>query len=218
MRIDFQAQFAPPPGAADVLLVRHGSCNAPEPDGLIGGRSDPPLNEAGRTQALALADRLGDRELAALFITPLRRTGETAAPLAERAGLDPVVVPELNEVFLGEWEGHEIHRRGSAADPDFLAMLDAGRWDVIPGAEPGDVFTTRVRAGLEQVADAGRDGAQVVAVIHGAVLAEALRQMTGANPFAFLGCANGGVSRVVRMPDGRWVLVSYNDTTHLDGR
>jgi len=218
VRIDFQAQFAPPPGAADVLLVRHGSCDPPAPGGLIDGRSDPGLNAAGRAQAEAVADRLGREPIAALFATPLRRTRETAAPLAERAGIAAVVVPQLNEVFLGDWEGHEIHRRGATGDPEFAAMIEAGRWDVVPGAEPAGEFAARVRSGLDAVGDAAGDELPAVAVTHSAVLAQLLSQITGARPFAFLGCANGGITRVVRMPDRGWTLVSYNDTSHLGGR
>jgi 2,3-bisphosphoglycerate-dependent phosphoglycerate mutase len=215
VRVDFQSQFAAPPGAGEVLLVRHGSCDAPAPDGLIGGRSDPPLNEAGRAQAAAVADRLAGTPMAALLVTPLRRTAETAAELVARNGHEARVVPELNEVFLGEWEGHEIHRRGSIADPEFVKVMAGGYWDVIPGAESRDSFSTRVRAGLEIAADAARDGEPAVAVTHSGVIAEFLRQITGADPFAFLTCSNGSISRVVRMPDGRWVLVSFNDTSHL---
>ena len=38
-------------------------------------------------------------------MTTLRRTHETAAPLAARLGLTPIVEPDLREVHLGEWEG-----------------------------------------------------------------------------------------------------------------
>jgi probable phosphoglycerate mutase len=215
VKIDFQAQFAAPAGAAEVLLVRHGSVNPPEPGGLIGGRSDPPLNAVGRVQADAVADRLAGEPISALLVTPLRRSAETAAALAARNGHERRVVAELNEVYLGQWEGHEIHRRGGIGDPEFLAVVAGGRWDAIPGAEPAHAFAARVRAGLEIAADAARDGQPAVAVTHSAVIAEFLRQITGSNPFAFLTCSNGSISRVVRMDDGRWVLVSFNDTSHL---
>jgi probable phosphoglycerate mutase len=216
VKVNFQSQFAPPPGAGDVLLVRHGSVDPPAPDGLIDGRSDPGLNEIGRVQAEALAERFAGTPIAALLATPLRRAAETAAVLASRNGHEARVLPEFNEVYLGEWEGHEIHRRGAIADPEFLEVMAGGRWDAIPGAEPYDEFAARVRAGLELAADMARDGEPVIAVTHGAVIGESLRLVTGSEPFAFMpALGNASVSRVVRMPDGRWVLVSYNDTSHL---
>src|SRR5215212_4475498 len=101
-----QRQFALPPGATEVILVRHGA-SAPavpgEPFPLLDGRADPPLAPEGERQALAVAERLAGEGLAALYVTPLRRTSETAAPLVERTGLRPEVVADLREVSLGEW-------------------------------------------------------------------------------------------------------------------
>ena len=215
MKVDFQRPFTAPDGAHEVLLVRHGAVDAPAPDGLSGGRSDPPLNDRGREQAAALGERLAGEPVCALFTTPLRRTAETAAPILERHALDPVVLPQLGEVFLGEWEGHGIHDRGARADPEFVHMISQQRWDLIPGAEPADAFAARVRDGIAAVADAAMTGAIAVAVTHSAVIAEICRQATGSEPFAFLTSTNGSITRLVRMPDRRWVLLSFNETEHL---
>lgn len=217
MKVDFQGPLSPPPGARDILLVRHGSADPPAPDGLIRGRSDPPLNARGREQAAAVARRLAAEPVGAVFATPLVRAAETAAAVGAVHGIEPVVLEQLNEVYLGEWEGHGIHARGAAADPEFVAMLRAQRWDVIPGAEPAGDLGARVRAGMEAIADAGRDGVTSVAVTHAGVIAEVLRQITGSEPFAFLMSANGSISRVMRLPDGRWQLIAFNDTAHLTG-
>ena len=69
--------------------------------------------------------------------------------------------------------------------------------------------------GLRTVVDrTGPDGV-AVAVTHGGVIAEACRQVTGSRPFAFLTAENCSVTRVVHLPDGGWLLRSFNDTTHL---
>jgi 2,3-bisphosphoglycerate-dependent phosphoglycerate mutase len=93
-----------PDGAVDVILARHGSVEhrPPDPvgqsDGVIGAASDPDLTELGRRQAAALATRLRDVPVRGLFVTPLRRTQQTAAPLAGELGLEPRVEPDLREV------------------------------------------------------------------------------------------------------------------------
>ena len=51
----------------------------------------------------------------AIYVTTLRRTHETAAPLAARLGITPIEEPDLREVFLGEWEGGHLPR--SARSP-----------------------------------------------------------------------------------------------------
>jgi probable phosphoglycerate mutase len=47
------------------------------------------------------------------------------------------------------------------------------------------------------------------------VIAEACRQVTGSEGFAFLTNSNGSITRLVRVPEGRWVLVAFNETAHL---
>ena len=69
-----------------VLLVRHAE-KAAEP------ASDPPLTAAGVSRAQALAAALGDAGVTAIITTQLRRTRETAQPLATARGLTPEVVP-----------------------------------------------------------------------------------------------------------------------------
>lgn len=215
MKVDFQRALTAPPGAQEIVLVRHGACEPPPPDGLIDGRSDPPLNARGRAEAAAAAARLAGEPVRALFATQLRRAAETAAPIGEVHGLEATVLRELGEIYLGEWEGHGIHDRGSRGDPELARVLREQRWDLIPGAEPMDDFAARVRAGVERAADAGGDGEVVVAVTHSAVIAEFCRQVTGSERFAFLHNSNGSLTRLFRMPDRRWILVSFNGTEHL---
>jgi probable phosphoglycerate mutase len=216
---DFQRPFTLPKGATEVVLVRHGSSESHRDDGpmaLIDGHSDPPLSDRGRRQALAVADRLGDEPFSDVFVTPLRRTAETAAPLAARLAHEPVVIDELREVFLGDWE-HDFRGRVAAQDQDQLSfdVFAEQRWDVIPNAENMDSFADRVRTGMDRVADLTGPDRVSLAVVHGGVIAEICRQATGSQAFAFLYAENGSVSRVIRLGSGRWTLRCFNDISHL---
>jgi 2,3-bisphosphoglycerate-dependent phosphoglycerate mutase len=214
---DFQRPFTLPKGATEVILVRHGSSGSQSPGrpaGLIDGDADPPLSARGQRQALAVAGRLGDERVAGLFVTPLRRTAETAQPLSARLGRDPIVIEELREVFLGDWE-HDFRVRIAGRDPLSADVFAAERWDVIPNAEDMDSFGARVGAGMERVAALAGPDATAIAVVHGGVIAEACRQATGSTAFAFLYAENGSISRVMRLASGRWTLRSFNDISHL---
>jgi probable phosphoglycerate mutase len=215
VKIDFQRALTAPPGAREVVLIRHGSCEPPAPDGLIGGRSDPGLNARGRGEAAAVGERLGREPVAAIFVSPMNRATETAAPIIAAHAIEPVIDDDLGEIYLGEWEGHGIASRGASGDPELARVFAEQRWDLIPGSEDIDGFGTRVRRGIEAAADAGADGSVVVVVTHSAVIGEFLRQITGAEAFAFLHNTNGGLSRAIRMPDGRWILSAFNDTSHV---
>src|SRR5690242_19418736 len=109
-----QRGFMLPPDARELVLARHGASQAAVPDhpfALLDGHADPPLAPEGREQSKRLAERLEAEAPAALFVTPLQRTSQTAEPLAERTGLEPLVIPELREVLLGDWEGGELRIR-----------------------------------------------------------------------------------------------------------
>jgi probable phosphoglycerate mutase len=213
-----QHQFTRPADAIEIVLVRHGaSADAipGEPFDLVGGHSDPPLAPAGERQAHAVARRLANEPPGAIFATNLQRTQQTAAPLAELTGLEPVILPDLREVGLGEWEA-EFRMRAAQRDPTYLRMLAEERWDVIPGAESAESLARRVRAGLDTIRAAVGPGDLAVAFVHGGSVAEVCRQVTGSRPFAFVGADNGSITRLVVRASGKWWLRSYNDTAHLD--
>lgn len=213
-----QTRFAPPPGATEILLVRHGE-SAPHVEGevfgLVDGHGDPPLAPAGREQAELAAQRLIDtgERIAAVYVTTLQRTHQTAAPLVERLGVEPIVAADLREVFLGDWEGGEFRRRIADNDPIAQQMFTEQRWDVIPGGEPAHQFENRVRRGIERIASEHPDEL-VVAVVHGGVIGQVLNLATGATGFVFNGADNASISHVV-VTDDRWIVRCYNDTSHL---
>jgi len=213
-----QRGFQLPPDAVDLLLIRHGASAAAvpgEPFELLEGQADPPLAPEGEEQAQKVAAWLANESISSLFVTPLRRTAQTAAPMAERTGLVPQVVPELREIFLGEWEGGEFRIRVAQGDPLSIRLFEEERWDVIPGAESLESFGARIASGLERVADEIGSGNTGAAILHGGVITEICHQVAQSRPFAFLQVDNTSITRVVRRPDGRWLLRYFNETAHL---
>src|SRR4051794_11312343 len=67
-----------------VLLVRHGRSTANGSGVLAGWTSGVGLDERGRAQVAALADRLAQVPVAAVVCSPLQRCQETVRPLLER--------------------------------------------------------------------------------------------------------------------------------------
>jgi probable phosphoglycerate mutase len=213
-----QVPYQGPPGSTELYLVRHGaSADAVEGEDfeLVDGHGDPPLSDIGHQQAELVGARLARQTFDALYVTTLRRTSETAAPFVRLTGLTPVVEPDLREVNLGEWEGGLFRQKVADGDPVAMRMLAEERWDVVPGAESTDAFTTRIRAAIERIAVAHPDQ-RVVAFSHGAAIGEVLAQATGSEPFAFVGPDNASISRIVVSPE-RWIIRGYNDTAHLAG-
>lgn len=210
-----QRRFAVPPDATEIVLARHGASEPARHGELfprLDGHGDPPLAPEGEEQAELLAARLRTEQVDAVFVTGLARTIQTAAPLDR----ETIEVPELREVCLGEWEGGPFRIHLADGDPLAVRVVMEERWDLIPGAESMDGFAARVRTGAEKVVAATGPGRVAVAFVHGGVIGEVCRQATHSRPFAFVHSDNCSITRLVRFADGRWLLRSFNDTTHLD--
>ncbi len=213
-----QRAFEAPPGATEILLVRHGQ-SAPYRDGepfpLVDGQGDPPLSPLGEKQAGQVAERLGSVAIDAIYVTTLTRTHQTAAPLAARLGLQPVVEAGLREVHLGEWEGGVFRVMAAQGHPALAEMGARQDWGMIPGGERSEDLRARVRASIERIHTA-HPGQRIVAVSHGGAIGAVLAEASGATTFAFAGADNASVSHLVVLGD-RWTVRRFNDTGHLDG-
>jgi probable phosphoglycerate mutase len=212
-----QHRYVPPDLACTILLVRHGE-SAParpgRPFALRDGHGDPELHEDGWKQSRRLAHRLANESIDAIYVTTLRRTSETAEALATALGLEPIVEPDLREVFLGEWEGGLLRQKAVERDPIVAEIYRQERWDVIPGAEPPEDFLARVLGAIDRIV-AAHPGGRVVVVTHGGVIGAIMHAVTESRPFAFAGADNASISEIVVEPYRR-VVRRFNDTSHLD--
>lgn len=101
----------PAPKPTRILLIRHG-VNDYVKRGLLAGRTpNVALNDDGKAQARALADRLGapgGGSIAAVYSSPLERCVETAAPLAQRLSLELYTLEGVKESECGDWTGQAL--------------------------------------------------------------------------------------------------------------
>jgi len=78
---------------ATLLLVRHGKAAAG-----FGAHLDPGLDDLGRRQAAATARVLAPHGPLQIYSSPLARARETASPLTERWGSEPIIEPRVSEI------------------------------------------------------------------------------------------------------------------------
>lgn len=211
-----QQKYTRPAGATEILLVRHGESRAAtedDPFPLVNGQGDPELAAAGKLQAEKLAQRLADHVIDAIYVTNLRRTHETAAPLCKIKGIAPIVVEDLREVHLGDWEGGLFRIRAHQDHPKIVEMREQQEWGKIPGAECNAELNARVARGLNGIVDTHPDQV-VMVVVHGGVIGSVLSQATNSEPFAFVGADNASISHLVAY-QGRLKVRRFNDTSHL---
>ncbi len=107
-----------------VLLLRHGAAEGSK-EGFFYGSTDAPLLAEGEAQVREAAERVKGwlmESETALYASSLARSVRTAEILSEAMGLDlkPVIVPDISELHLGDWEG-ETHASLSNQEPERLA-------------------------------------------------------------------------------------------------
>lgn len=125
---------------APFYFLRHGETEVNRL-GLIAGQTDVPLNETGWRQARTAARALEKRGIDAVYSSPLRRARDTAECVAERLGLEVVVLDGLAERNWGELEGKPRGLRPRELTP--------------PGGESLEAFTRRTLAALAAIPAGG---------------------------------------------------------------
>jgi probable phosphoglycerate mutase len=207
-----QRPFVTPDGATKILLVRHGAMAIDGP--LIDhGHLGRPLSDLGRLQAEAIADRLDDEPMR-IFVSPTHRTQQTAAPLAQRLSVEPIVIEETREVGLGDTTGAVGRRLVDPDDPLTQAVFNEERWELLPDAETAADFGARIRLAIERIVALTGPGT-AVSFTHGGFIGEVCAQATGSSPFTFVGNDNGSITRLLVLPDGGWLLRGFNEISHL---
>jgi len=92
-----------------ILLIRHGENDTMQKH-LASRLPDVHLNEKGRAQALRLASFLADRQINAIYSSPLERAQETAQPLSTLKKIPIQMHEGLSEVDFGSWQGQSYKK------------------------------------------------------------------------------------------------------------
>jgi len=209
--------------AAELFIVRHADA-IPQADEIIpsGIYDDLPLSRVGREQAQALAERLSSLNFDAIYSSPLRRCLETAEPLAERLGIQPIIVEDLKEIKLGTIrplpsDGNDLEALYKALQErqiDIVRMAgEAGHWDVIPDSEPSKAFRRRVVEAFDQIAR-NHIGQRVLVFAHGGVVNAYAAEVLGLEKDFFYPAANTSIT-IARASGRHRVLYVLNDLGHL---
>jgi broad specificity phosphatase PhoE len=169
-------------------FLRHGETDANRQGLMCGGEWDIDLNEAGREQCRSAIDAvMAIPDLAGVYVSPLRRAVETAAIATSGTGLKPVVVDELREWCVGEWEGKPWAETANVLE-----------WNHDPpGGETRLEFEKRIGRGRDIVMS---KPANRLIVSHGAVWTGLSRLLKFQAPHA----KNGMLMLVQKNANGSW--------------
>lgn len=199
-----------------VYLIRHGEVAWNAANAYVGS-TDIPLNETGRAQAALLAKRLERDDISAIYASDLSRARETAEIAAERLGLSVMIIPALQELDYGEWEGMpevELPKR-------YPELFEAWKADPAkvstPGGETFAQLRDRAYPAFCRIAEE-HPNENVVIVAHKSTNRALLCCLLGMdiNRYKQIGQGNAAMNIIERREDGRFVVEQINECCHLN--
>lgn len=160
-----------------LYLIRHGATSLSAEDRFSGG-TEVDLSDEGRWQAACLARRLADDKIVAFYCSPMRRTVDTAAIIAEKFNLIPQPREGLREIHHGRWE--TLSRAEVAAKyPDEYAAWQEDPFTFAPeGGESGLMVMARALPVIRSIV-VQHTGQTVAVVSHKATIRLILSSMLG---------------------------------------
>lgn len=204
-------------GQLRLLLARHGQTEWHHDNRYV-SRTNIELNDAGRREAQALAQRAQEERPALVLCSPLNRALETARMAATASGAELRVDDRLREVDFGRWEGRTLEEMRELY-PEAVRQFETDPGDApFPGGEP---LPTAVR----RILDIHRDllkshrGQAVLVVAHNTLLRLSLCVLLGIPLRLYRRrlprLLNAAISEVRLSGPEDGALYSLNDSKHL---
>lgn len=138
-----------------VTFIRHAQSEA-NADGTINTEvPGPGLTPEGKGQAEQVAHQLGHKDYDGVYASTMVRTQQTAAPLAAELGKEVQVLPGLQEIDAGWYNG----KPESMASRTYLLApqdwLHGDMQDSIPGGVNGKEFNDRFTQAVQKIYNSG---------------------------------------------------------------
>jgi probable phosphoglycerate mutase len=203
---------------ATFVLLRHGETPLTPQKRFSGsGGTDPALSEVGREQARRAAEALARRgTIQHILASPLTRTRETAAVVAERLGIEVTVEDGLIETDFGAWEGLTFGEVRERYPEDLNTWLSDPEAEPTGGGESFAATATRIAATRDRLV-AAYAGRTVLLVTHVTPIKTFVRLALGAPPESLfrMELSAASLSAVAYYADGNASVRLLNDTSHL---
>ena len=131
-------------------MLRHGETLL-SLEGVFCGDIDAALSDKGRAQAERIAPQLAKLNLEVIYVSPLQRAQETAAPLARLAGLTPRVESALREIGYGSWDGRKESEIAQNDAENYQRWVTDPAHHAPTGGENGYAIAARAMPVVERV-------------------------------------------------------------------
>jgi len=161
------------PSRITVIAMRHGESEH-NVLGVVNGDPKKQFNitAKGRKQAQALAKKLKNKNIAAIITSQMKRTQETAAPLAKLKHIKIQVDKRLNDIHAGGLEGVSILEFRKKTGEIHKS---------VKGSETGRQVAMRIKSFLQDLL--AYYSGKTVAIVSSEIILHALRQIAKGKPY-----------------------------------
>lgn len=196
-----------------VLLIRHGENKYVAKGKLAGRTPGVHLNAKGQQQSAALAYRLANVKLDAVYSSPLERCMETAQAVADAQQLPVCTDSGLLEVDYGEWQGGVLKELG--ASPIWKRMQGNPSRFRFPQGETLRTMQNRLVDAIEEIRNRHPNGT-VAVFCHADPIKSVLAYFLGIplDLFGRIGIDTASISTLALREAGCMVL-GMNDTSQI---
>lgn len=198
----------------EIIVIRHGETLWNE-EGLIQGHLDTDLSPMGMRQAEAIAERLAEEKITAIYSSDLKRSYNTAEYLAAKTGHKVITDSRLRERSLGIFQGLSMDEVKQKYPDEFNLYKTAGPDYVVPEGESRRQQFERAIECIKEIAER-HAGGRIVIVAHGGLLNGLFRYVLDipiSMPTRFK-LFNASINTFF-IENGTWLLGTWGDVSHL---
>ena len=198
-----------------LYFLRHGQTPYSRANAFCGAL-DPDLTPEGTAMAQAFAEGYQNLAWTAAYVSPMKRTQATAAPLCQALGLKMELRDGLKEIYYGQWEGLNPQEVNLKFHDDYVSWLADPGWHAPTQGERGVDIAYRSNQVLTEIEQTHESG-NILIVSHKATIRIMLCGLLGIDVGRFRDRIAAPVAAVsvVEYGDHGPLLLALGERSHL---
>lgn len=199
-----------------LYLIRHGETEW-NIQNRYQGNTDIPLSFVGKMQAQAIANRMKNFEIDAIYSSDLSRAYDTAQYIAKEKNIDVQIIPQLKEINFGEWEGFTISELEKIYGDDYKRFFLEPHKYPFPGEGTMEAVQMRIKKALDRITFYN-ENSKIMIVSHGGILKVLIMSLLNIDLsfYKSFWLGNTSLSIIDKKDSDKWVLSLLNDRCHLN--
>ncbi|MCC7532897.1 MAG: histidine phosphatase family protein [Bacteroidia bacterium] len=200
----------------NIFIIRHGQTEHNRLNIVQGSKIDKELNQHGLKQADLFFEAYKSYPFQHIYVSALKRTYQSVEQFI-KLGIPYTIVPELNEISWGEFEGKVQNQSQKSIYYEVVQAWNNGELHIsTPGGESPEELQKRQKIALDKIITSSFN--EILVCMHGRALKSFLCLMLNKSLTEMDTFKHSNLCLYqLKFENDSFELVSENDTTHLNG-